>query len=110
MLTGKQREQLEKGKQIGHSYVIEDKNKACWITVALQKSCNRYVAHIAVIFEENMASEKFERYETRSFLTMENAFSYLNSGSLKKIEVVDFLPFKGQKAFNPDAEDIIHEN
>lgn len=108
MLTEKKRDQVEKGKQLGCSYLIEHNGKACWVTVALQKSCSRYLAHIAIIFDENMAAEKYERYETLSFLDMESAFSFLISGSPKKIGLDDFLPLKGQKAFNPSAEEIVN--
>lgn len=105
----KVRDLVERGKQVGSSFSFLKEGQSFWITLALQKLGVDYIAHVALISEKNMDSEKFEVYETRAFSNLEQAISYLQTHSPGEYGVGKMSTFKGQKAFNPLAEEVLRD-
>ncbi|WP_426168323.1 hypothetical protein [Pseudoduganella sp. R-34] len=100
---------IERGKQVGSSFSFPRGGETFWITLAVQKVGAEYFAHIALIKEKNMDREKFELYETWAFPTLEKAIDYLQMHSPSPFAITSLSTFKGQKGFNPKAEDILRE-
>lgn len=98
---------VERGKQIGSSFTFVKDDESFWVTLALQKIGAEYLAHVVVISEQNMACEKFEIYETRAFPTLALAIGHLQARSPSPFTTSSLSTFKGQKAFSPEAEEIL---
>lgn len=100
-------EQLEHGRQIGVACEYMKDQESYWVTLAAQKYGDGYVAHISIINQKNMDAEIFERYGIYSFLNPREAVVFLLENSPVPIDADLLRPFKGQKAFNPDSEEIV---
>lgn len=100
---------VDRGKQIGCSFNFMKEDEPFWITLALQKVGAEYLAHVAAISEQNMVSEKFEIYETKAFPTLVLAIGHLQAHSPIPFAISSLSPFKGQKAFSPQAEEILRD-
>ena len=100
---------VERGKQIGSWFSFVKEDELFWATLALQKLGAEYLAHVAVISEQNMVSEKFEVYETKAFPTLALAIGHLQAHSPSPFAIGSLSTFKGQKGFSPEAEEILRD-
>jgi hypothetical protein len=99
---------IENGIQLGLSSSMLRNNETYFATVAIQKNNDEYIVHIDLILEQNMAMEKYEKYETHAFSSLQSAISFLLKMSPISIgDISELKPFKGQKGFNVEAEEII---
>jgi hypothetical protein len=99
---------IESGKQLGISSSILRGKDVYWATVAIQKYNHEYVVHIDLILEKNMEKEEYEKYETYAFSSLEAATKFLiENNPLLITNLSELKPFKGQKGFSVEAEEII---
>jgi len=90
---------IESGRQLG----IRDKTvidgKVLWISIAIQKYGNSHKTYTAEIYEDDVASEKYQREEIRRFSNINDALQYLKDYARTDSSLL--ASCKGQKIFNP---------
>ena len=96
---------IEKGDQRGVSKNLIIEGISYWSDAAIQKYNNSYVVHVSLIEEQDMTSEKYKKYFTRSYETYELAVSCIEKES--EFLISDFSPIKGQLIFNPEYNEEI---
>jgi hypothetical protein len=95
---------IEAGTQVGLSVPRRDPTDVTWITLAIEKVGDDYLAHASVIRESNIHAEVFDLDRTLACATLDEAMEVLTS--IAQAERVDFVPtaLKGQRLFSPAAE------
>lgn len=94
---------IEAGKQRGHSKSIKLNGVNYWCGAAIQKYQENYKAHVFRIKEEDIAAEEYEVYLTKEFESLDEAIRCV--GEKGNIPINEFGPLKGQKIFNPSWEE-----
>ena len=93
---------VENGSQLGSRFSFERNGYVYWSSVGLQKWVDAYKVYVDEIKEKNMAAEEYEREETNSFLSLDDALLFIELNTQCKLS--DLIPCKGQKIFNPRFE------
>ena len=102
-------EKISKGQQVGLNINYEYQGETFWLQMAIQLYKGEYLAHITVIDEKNMAGEDFKLYKTTAHANIDEALAFLKSNSPVSFSFSDFKPFKGQRAFYPEGEEIARQ-
>ncbi|WP_407364572.1 hypothetical protein HKW97_24345 (plasmid) [Pseudomonas luteola] len=72
---------IEAGKQRGASRQLIINGVAYWVDGAVQKHRDLYYAHVSEIREDQMAAEKYSKYLTCSFKTLDAALRFIEAES-----------------------------
>ena len=101
---------IDGGRQVGMELIHREHGKTYWVLLAVQLYNGEYVAHVSSIDEEHAAGENFTIYKIVAHGTLDEAVEFLKHQSPAPFAFENFGPFKGQKAFYPEVEEIARSN
>lgn len=102
-------ESVKNGRQVGMDIDFDYEGVPHRLLLAIQEYKGDFISYITLIDEENIAGEDYTIYKVTAHTSIDRAVAFLKEKSPAAFNFEDFKPFKGQKVFYPEGEEIERE-